>query len=86
MFFATILQEKTFVRELFNTQDSNGTAPSQIDQTASRDDQRLALLAGARPTCACDPANGDVPCDTSILAVLSLDPITGCPNTSDRGQ
>ena len=61
MFFATVMQQVSFVRDVFNTQDANGAVASQIDQTASRDDQRLALLAGARPPCGCDPANGPVP-------------------------
>lgn len=85
MFFATLTQQRDYVRGLFKAQDENGTAPSQIDETASRDDQRAALLAGARPPCGCDPAKGPVPCDASIMAVLSQEPITGCPNIADQG-
>jgi hypothetical protein len=85
MYFATIMQQLDFVKAQFRAQDETGTAPSQIDQTASRDDQRAAMLAGARPACGCDPANGPVPCDAAILAVLSSEPITGCPNVSNRG-
>jgi hypothetical protein len=80
MFFATVMQQLSFVRDLFNTQDANGTVTSQIDQTASRDDKRMALLSGARPPCGCDPAKGPTPCDQSILAVLSQEPSPGCPN------
>lgn len=85
MFFATLTQQCDYVRGLFNTQDESGTVPSQIDETASREDQRAALLAGARPQCTCDPAKGPVPCDPAILAVLSQEPIPGCPNIATRG-
>lgn len=86
MYFATIMQQLDFVKAQFRAQDETGTAAPHIDQTASRDDQRAALLAGARPPCGCDPANGPVPCGAAILAVLSSEPLKGCPHGSGRGQ
>ena len=78
--FATFAQELQFVRDLFKSQDATGAVPPQIDQTASRDDQRAALLAGARPPCGCDPAKGPVPCEAALLAVLLPEGGFGCPN------
>ena len=86
MFFATILQRKRLSGSCSTPRTQTGllrpklTRPPAVMTSA-------ALLAGTyRPPCACAPANGPVPCDAAILAVLSAEPITGCPNASDRGQ
>lgn len=82
MILASQLQQLEFVRALLRSQDEAGTVPpATADENSSPDTKRAALLAGAcRPPCACDPANGPVPCDAAILAVLSQEPVPGCPN------
>lgn len=82
MFFATLIQQLEFVRAQFRAQDEAATTPVQTAQDSdSQEMRRDAMLAGTwRPQCGCDPAAGPVPCDTAILAVLSQEPIAGCPN------
>lgn len=88
MYFATMIQQLDFVRAQFRAQDEAGSVPAPTaDEASTPDEKRAALLAGTyRPACGCDPANGPAPCNAAILAVLSAEPITGCPNASDRGQ
>jgi hypothetical protein len=85
--YATIMQGLDAVREKIRQQDESGIAPAQtVEDTGSRDERRAALYSGEyRPPCGCDPANGPTPCDKSILAVLSQEPIAGCANI-DRGE
>jgi hypothetical protein len=87
MFFATLTQQLDFVRAQFRAQDAAGSVPAPtVDETASADEKRAALLAGTyRPPCNCKPDPGPTPCDAAILAVLSQEPITGCPNIATRG-
>lgn len=82
MFFATQVQQLEYVRAQFKAQDDAGVIPANtVDENASADEKRAALLAGTyRPPCGCDPAKGPTPCDGSILGALSHEPIPGCPN------
>lgn len=84
MFFATQLQQLDYVRAQFKAQDDAGVIPANtVNEDASADEKRAALLAGAyRPPCGCDPAKGPVPCDAAILAALSHEPSIGCPNVA----
>ena len=87
MFFATQLQQLEYVRAQFKAQEDAGVIPANtLDESASADDKRAALLAGTyRPPCGCDAAKGPTPCDAAILAVLSHEPISGCPNIGTMG-
>lgn len=88
MFFATQVQQLEFVRAQFRAQDEAGTTPAQtVQATDSPDEKRAGLLAGAyRPPCGCNPADGPVPCDQSILSVLSAEPVAGCPNLAPTAE
>lgn len=81
---ATLLQGLEAVRAQMRAQDEAGTTPAQtVQNTGSRDEKRAALYAGEyRPPCGCDPA----PCNASILAVLSQEPVAGCPNLPPAGE
>jgi hypothetical protein len=85
--FATQLQALEYVRGLMRSQDDAGVIPAAtVDESASADEKRAALLAGTyRPPCDCKPEPGPVPCNAAILAVLSEEAITGCPNIATKG-
>jgi hypothetical protein len=84
--FATIMQCKDAIRAQIQEQDDAGIVPiPTADHTSGPDQKKLALLQGTyRPPCSCDPASGPVPCDAAIIAVLSAEPVTGCPNIAPR--
>ena len=87
MLFATQLQQLEYVRAQFKAQEDAGVIPANtLDESASADDKRAALLAGTfRPACGCDPTKGCTPCDASLLSVLSHEPVPGCPNIGTTG-
>jgi hypothetical protein len=86
--FATQIQARDYVRAQFRAQDEAGVIPAAtVNETNTADEKRAALLAGTyRPPCGCSSDPGPRPCDKAILAVVSAEIITGCPNVSDRGQ
>ncbi len=84
MFFATLVQQRDYVRAEIGAQDDAGSVPTPtVNEQDSHDAKRAAMLAGTyRPPCGCDPVKGPVPCDAAILAVLSAEDVAGCPNPS----
>jgi len=82
--FAIQIQALAHVRTQFRAQDEAGTIPANtVNESASATEKRTALLAGTyRPACGCDPAQGPVPCNAAILAVLCYEPGPECHNVT----
>lgn len=88
MVFATVLQQLTYVRAVLLAQDEAGSVPAPtVKDDASVYAKRDALLAGSyRPPCLCPKNPGPVPCDASLLALLTTELVVGAPGCPNAGR